>query len=380
MTARGLFLVPIMITALALGLSTGQGLYYLFFGAVALLLAVGLAACLWLKATLRCTVSLRERRVDRGKNVHMACEMSHRCLLPVSDARVGIRCGDTNETALLRLAPFKDNILETTLPALHVGTVSCGITRAEATDAFGLFRCRIRVPEELMLAVLPLPFDMEDMGEMAGEEGVSQVSRAQEDYAAPEDVRKYLPGDALKRMHWKLSVRKQELMVRQYETPAPPDHLLIMDPYRPCTEDESVESYRIMCDAVTETVCSAAKACLDREAPVRVPFYRGGGAFVSDKPEMLLTLRDTLARQDFSAPGEFEKVLLLEARELIKTGAVEIVTTRLNPPVVEAAGRLRQQGPGTRLYYITDNPEQADRDPLVARLQHYMVEVCYVTP
>ncbi len=380
MTKRGLVLLPLILTALALGLSTGERWYYLLFLVGALLFAVSLITILWLKATLKSAVALTERRVDRGGAVHMTVTVSHLCPLPVSDMDLTVFCGDFDEDTALRIRPFRDSVLEIALPTRHVGTYACGVARAAAEDAFGLFRCRAALPARDMIAVLPLTFDVDSLSTLPGDEGAAGRRRSQEDYTSPEDVRRYVPGDALKRIHWKLSVRRQELLVRQYETPAPPDALLIMDPFRPFTPDADLDTFRRVCDMLCETVCSLAGAQMENGAPVRVPFYLDGTRFTGNSPETLISLREMLARQDFSREGSFGQVLLLEARDLKKTGAVAAVTSRLTPEIVEAAGRLRRQGPGMRLFYITHSPEAADRDPLVARLQHYLVEVCYVSP
>ena len=380
MTARSLILLPLAVTALSLGLSTGQGLYYLIFVSASVLCLLGLVTVLWLRATLRCLVAVRERRVDRGSPVHMTVEMSHRCPLPISDAALLIRCGDDTKPVSMKLRAFRENALDIVLPTRHVGAFACGAEEALITDAFGLFRVRAVLPDKQTVYVLPVPFELEEMELYAGDEGRSLLNHTQEDYSSPEDVRKYQPGDALKRVHWKLSYRKQELLVRQYETPAPPDILLIPDPYEPDAPEGSVEKKLRLSDTVSETVCSVAKIHLIKGSPVRVPFYGGGGTFSSDRAEALDTLREMLAREAPSGQGAFDRILLLEARDLKKTGSVGIVTTRLTPETVEAAGRLRQQGPGACLYYVTYDPETAEQDPLVARLQHYLVEVCYVTP
>ena len=61
------------------------------------------------------------------------------------------------------------------------------------------------------------------------ETGAEHISRMTEDAASPSGVRDWIPGDALKKVHWKLTMRKRELMVRTYEESARPDTLLLVD-------------------------------------------------------------------------------------------------------------------------------------------------------
>lgn len=48
------------------------------------------------------------------------------------------------------------------------------------------------------------------------------LARATEDISNPSDLRTYAPGDPMKKIHWKQSLRKQELLVRRFEEPALP--------------------------------------------------------------------------------------------------------------------------------------------------------------
>ena len=91
-------------------------------------------------------------------------------------------------------------------------------------------------------------------------------------------------------------------------------------------------------------------------------------------------LAELLARQPFRDTVPFERVLNLELRRMRRTGAAVIITSRLTAPIVEAVTRIRRMGPSARLYLCTYTPDRPEDQPLVSRLQHHLVEVCYVTP
>ena len=50
----------------------------------------------------------------------------------------------------------------------------------------------------------------------ASDVGPEFISRAAEDNASPSGVRKWQDGDELKKVHWKLTLKKREVMVRTY--------------------------------------------------------------------------------------------------------------------------------------------------------------------
>ena len=116
-------------------------------------------------------------------------------------------------------------------------------------------------------------------------------------------------------------------------------------------------------------------------SPVRVPLYGPmAGEFSADTAAHKLLLQEMLAMQPFTGREPFERVLTLELRRMRRTGAAIIVTTRLTPGIVDAVTQIRRMGPSARLYLVTFAPEDDSLRPLVTRLQHHLVEVCYVTP
>ena len=100
----------------------------------------------------------------------------------------------------------------------------------EVSDVFGFFK-REHKPDMAgqELLVLPVPFDVEPLTFAAGDMGVETMRRAMEDPSSPNDFRAYQQGDPLKRIHWKMSARKRELFVKQFEEPALPDALVMLD-------------------------------------------------------------------------------------------------------------------------------------------------------
>ena len=271
--------------------------------------------------------------------------------------------------------------MDCTLSAEHVGRFPYGALLLTVTDFFSLFRIRIRPAEVPEVLVLPRPFEIEKPHFVVSDEGKNALSRAQEDTTSPEDVRTYAAGDPMKRIHWKLSARKQELLVRRYETPEPPDTLILMDCQIPLSAAPDYASRDTLRDLMCETCCAVAAQQLKDRSPVRVPFYgKQPGEFTADEPSHLLLLEQMLAEQPFEEHDAFEKILRMELRRMRRTGAVIILTTRLTASAVEEMIGLKKMGPRMRVYYVSLKVDEEELQPCVTRLQHHMAEVCYVTP
>ena len=381
MTRRGWAALAVLVTSAASALSLGNALYLYIALLLALVFAYAFFSCLWARLTARCGQRLSSASVSRGESVSLTVHTEHRCLLPVSGMRGIFLHNGQEQECLFSARPFHAQERRLPLDARHVGIFDTGLKDLSVSDVFGLFRFRIPIQASSPLTVLPRPFDIEKPRMILGDEGSAALGRTQEDYNAPDDVRAYRTGDAMKRIHWKLSSRKRELLVRRFEMPAPPDTLILLDCEEPLGGEDVNEGKACLRDAMCETAVAVARMQMEDGSPVRLPMYgKRANEFSSDHAEGLTLLQEMLAAQPFGGGEDFARVLNLELRRMRRTGAAVVITTRLDARVVEGVTHIRRMGPSVRLYLVTYTPEAPDYQPYVARLQHHLVEVCYVTP
>lgn len=382
MTRRGLAVAAALITGMVCALSLGNALY-LYIGL--LLCAVTLysfLSCFWARRTAFCRQSLSSASVQRGGEAYLSLRAGHRCPLPVAPPKGVFSYNGQAGDCTFPPSPFAVHERQIPLSARHVGCYQAGLKALEIQDVFGLFRMRLKTRDlDGALTVLPRPFDIDKPRVTVGDDGAAPLARTQEDYNSPEDVRAYQPGDAMKRIHWKLSSRKRELLVRRFEVPAPPDTLILLDCDTPLGGEMAAEGKECLRDALCETAVSVARLQMADGSPVRVPIYGGqAGEFSSDNAASLNLLQEMLACQSFGGGEVFARVLDLELRRMRRTGATVIITTRLDAQIVEGVSHIRRMGPSARLYLVTYTPDAPEYQPYVTRLQHHLVEVCYVTP
>ena len=382
MTRRSLAVTAAVITSIVCALSLGNVLYLYIGLLLCAVLLYGFASCLWARRTAFCHQALSSVSVARGDEAHLNVQAGHRCPLPVAPPKgVFFFNGEAAECSFPP-SPFRAHEKRLPLSASHVGQYQAGLKALELQDAFGLFRMRMKIRDfGGTLTVLPRPFDIEKPRVTTGDDGAAALARTQEDYNAPEDVRAYQPGDAMKRIHWKLSSRKRELLVRRFEMPAPPDTLILLDCDAPVGGEHLTDGKECLRDALCETAVSVARMQMADGSPVRLPIYgTRANEFASDSAANLKLLQEMLASQPFGGGEVFARVLDLELRRMRRTGATVIITTRLDAQIVEGVSHIRRMGPSARLYLVTYTPDAKEYQPYVTRLQHHLVEVCYVTP
>lgn len=284
-------------------LSMGNRMYLLIAIIIALSWLFAYASVRMAEKSVKVENMLSGVKVNRGDVVSMEISVSHKSILPI--APVALRMRATSNTPagtihLTQLGKRRQRVVHK-FAADHVGAMFPGVDSYLVSDVFGFFK-REHKPDlkGQELLVLPVPFDVEPLTFAAGDMGVETMKRAMEDPSSPSDFRAYQQGDPLKRIHWKMSARKREIIVRQFEEPALPDALVLLDTSPPhVSQGVPPENAPFLQDALLETAASVVACQIRQDNPVRMPL-------VGDRPMEyssrmgLAVLLDELARCTFN--------------------------------------------------------------------------------
>ena len=373
--------VAVFVTLLTVALCTGSQLFLLLSVLILLVIAGAVLSVLWASLTLNVEGNLSGETVRRGDDLVLSLRIRHKGLIPIAPLQLDLTDPSGNRDREIRLKNMPHRVQSIRLPihAAHVGVFSVGLHSCTVEDLLGLVRKKIPLRQTSFdLVVLPRTFDVDPLKLAPGDPGSELMARATEDLNAPSDVRTYQPGDAMKKIHWKLSLRKQELMVRKYDEPVLQDVLVLMDCSRPPSWGHP-QAEADLRDTLLETTASVLTAQLATDHQIRLPLP-GNHPVDVDRSMGLPIALDYLARVDFTQTDRFERVLSMESVRLRKVGCVVVVSARLNIPMVDIMTRMHRSGPNIRLYLVTFAPEDENVLPLIARLRHAGIEVSYVTP
>ena len=369
------------LSMLTAALATGSALLFLIAVLSALTVALCLAAVLWASATMSVSASFGDQSVYRGDETFLVLQIRHSGRIPVAPVLLDIPSvtGESGREIRLRDMPGRTQSLKMPFHARHIGRYSCGVRSCTVEDLLGIFRKTIRPDGTVFeLTVLPRTFPTEPLVMAPGDPGSEIMARATEDLNAPSDVRAYQPGDAMKKIHWKLSLRKGELIVRKFDEPVLQDVLILTDcSVPPSRGDEEADAD--LRDAILETAASLFSDQLKTDHPVRMPLS-GKRPMEADRASGTAVAFDDLAHVVFSDSNRFDRELEMESRRLRKVGCVAAVSARLNYALVDIMIRIHRAGPNLRLYFVTHEPDAANVLPLSSRLKQSGVEVSYVTP
>jgi len=153
------------------------------------------------------------------------------------------------------------------------GVYQLGLGSLEVTDFLGLFRLRRKLSAKFEIVAYPKITSLEHM-QLAVHllsKAPANLSVAQEDYADYTDVRPYEPSDPIKKVHWKLTAKRGEWIVKNYQSSVLNSMAILLDANKsPLPYENSIK----LEDAMMEHAVAVLRYCLRQQMPVDLLFGR----------------------------------------------------------------------------------------------------------
>ncbi len=173
----------------------------------------------------------------------------------------------------------------------------CGIIKVRCAklciyDPLRIFRFRIGKDLETEVAVLPEGHELGGIVSFTDrineESSIFSEHRPGDDPSEVFDLRDYHPGDKLNRIHWKLSSKKDQFIVKDYSLPVDVPSTLFIN--MKCYEDSQ---YTLpVFDTMVETLVSISQFLLENERVHSIAYYSGR---TSSFKEAVITDTEALA-------------------------------------------------------------------------------------
>jgi uncharacterized protein (DUF58 family) len=242
--------------------------------------------------------------------------------------------------ALVHLAPLRPNgqvRAAYRLPTSRRGVVRVGPLELELQDPFGLARRAVKAAPVLELVVYPavVPVGAPHQGGDRNPQGAAVHPNAighqgDEFYA----IREYVVGDDLRRVDWRTTARREELMVRQDELPWQDRTTVVLDTRR---ANHTADSFERAVVAAASVVNAAARA----RHHLRVLATDGTDLSPGTGLAHAESVLGWLARVEVEGSGSLRRTLSTLQRPS-NGGALVVVTGRTSATDLDAMAALRR--------------------------------------
>lgn len=240
MKNKVIYLLALLLTLLIAIVSGYEFLVFLL--AFELLFLAGLfLLSFYLSRKVEISLQIPDLTVPKQEPFPVEIKIVNHSRLPIANVAVGVSYIDDFDGTEIseRTSGMVDSrstvILRLKITARYAGKISFRLDRARIYDYLKLSGWRLPVKRDIM-QVLVAPdmyqvhLDLEDMAARFKEEGDAHShERSGDDAAEVFDIRAFRDGDTLFRVHWKLTAKTEDLLVKEFSMPLENTVLLLVD-------------------------------------------------------------------------------------------------------------------------------------------------------
>lgn len=272
------------------------------------------------KQELSLKLILPKEPMEKGSEFHLSFILHNPTWFPLVNATIKLatanRFYEEEGIHYLNIPVRARRDTETVYPIVmdYCGRLAVKVEEIRLLDLLGICETVIPVQEEQECLVFP-------KGELKNQEagqiytnGVSEAMESKEkgyDFSEISGIREYIPGDKLQNIHWKLSIKKDELMVKERISVSAMQLNVLVE----LANDEEMRL-----EAVLELADSITKSFVAQNLPFTVYYYSTNlgelkECFIGSRVEQEQWMEMLLYDRSYTDTGRAEQVFLKERRE-----------------------------------------------------------------
>lgn len=330
-------------------------MFYMIFGVMA-------ASFLWLgritkKINAYQSLEQRDYYVDEVLEVNSFIENDS--FLPVPHIQIIDRTeeaisGGTAKPTITSLLPMEREIVCKSITAKYRGLYDLGPVDIEVSDALGVFTRKRRIYSNTPVKVYPRVHNIEriNLKSMQSYGTLTTKQKAFEDNTSVSDIRKYSSGDNIKRIHWKVSAKKNNLFVKNYEMTGSAATYIFLDFKKNCYKGENIRDLE---EKAVEAVSSIISYLLNNSVSIEM-YINSSRAYYTKGRDIkeLINFMDILCEIKADGSKTMKDVLEKRIRLISKGSSIIIITGEINTEEAVIYGSIREMGYDIILIYVGD--------------------------
>lgn len=265
-----IYLLSLTIASFLFALFTGGEIIYYIFFALSSLLFLCLLYILAASASVKLQIDVENHIIHVGEKLKYKIKLRnkgffHILFIVVDDKNPGLLPVTTN------LKPFGKKAVKRIFESKRRGIYKIGPVTVKIRDPFGILEIKKTFKTNHKITVYPFIYNIAvKLPAMTAIGNTEVKNRSYEDYTNLSNLREYVDGDSLKKVHWRISAKKQKLYVKEYEYTASNEVYMLWD----LDKAHYADDYNGVTDERSaECMLSLAKYCLINDVPVNLVDY-----------------------------------------------------------------------------------------------------------
>ncbi|TYQ15508.1 UNVERIFIED_CONTAM: uncharacterized protein (DUF58 family) [Acetivibrio alkalicellulosi] len=252
------------------------------------------------------------------------------------------------------LPPFKKKTFEFSAKPKYRGEYSIGINSIEFEDYLGILKLKYKPNFAKIIKVYPqiIKLDRLDLKTIYLSEAHSVTNPKSESSHIVSDIRNYVYGDSIKRIHWKLSSKMNELLVKNFESTSKANSVIILDLMK--NKHEQYQNLLIE-DKLIECVVAFIYFFLNNWTNVNLIYYKDHLIQYSAKSShQFYEIYDTLSKIQFDQDVDVKDILNMYVQNnSLKKSNILLFTSNVNYDLYDELYKSKLSGFDVNLIYVS---------------------------
>lgn len=180
------------------------------------------------------------RSVLRNEDIKFGVYLKNNSIIPVSVVKVVLTYTSSFEeipikkTVYTSLASKEEKTVYIAVSSPHCTIVECSVKKVWCSDAFGLFcfKPKLKQAKETVVVMPDIITDRLNVfsaGTNTADSDKFSDTQKGDDSSQVFEVREYVAGDDIRRIHWGLSSKQDKLIVKEYSKPIADDAVILLE-------------------------------------------------------------------------------------------------------------------------------------------------------
>lgn len=308
----------LLLIAVTINVSYRGGAFsYVLFYCVLLYIPISLIHMVYTVLALRVYQETDKKLIPKNSSVGYQFTIENAWIIPISEVRFVYDSeitffGEDFTNQSYSLLPKGKQEVNSTMKFLYAGSYDAGIESYYIQDMFGIIRLKKKVGIPIRVHVLPVITDVarNDIENISSSNNGNLFSMNTLENSLGNDVRKYVEGDSMNTVHWKLYARTGDMYSRlpEHQESEMVSMILVTE-----VSDSTIESIKQR-DSFLEYLISACEYFGMKKKPLMIVYYYVGvKTFMIDSPDSFQEFyTEVLIRIGTKQASGFEKEMIEE--------------------------------------------------------------------
>lgn len=228
----------------------------------------------------RITAEILSARMSENKDtdIDINVNITNRSIFPVPNACIKLEIMNTLDSipegmsATVPIQPHNSQSMSFHISSQYCGKLIIKLKYIRIYDYLKLFSVKKKFNEQTEVVILPQIYPIEIFTDHTFDENTRSELyskfRAGDDCSEVFDIRNYSDGDKINKIHWKLSMKQDTLMVKEYSLPVNCSVLVLFEFYT-----DFSTGYMQKLDTLIETLSSVSESIAESEAIHEISWY-----------------------------------------------------------------------------------------------------------